>query len=171
MKSKEKERKIEIKNYLILALIFIATIALTLYLCNVYSVYEESKRQIPVIRGTLSEITSEELDHYISENPTVILYMCTPSNMVCRNYEKDLKKYVLQEELQEEIIYLNLTEEESANYATAFNEKYSSKIKLTNNYPALIIFEDGRVTHLLQGKEKLTITKTKNFMDLYRIGE
>ena len=97
--------------------------------------------------------------------------MCTPSNMVCRNYEKDLKKYVLQEELQEEIIYLNLTEEESANYATAFNEKYSSKIKLTNNYPALIIFEDGRVTHLLQGKEKLTITKTKNFMDLYRIGE
>lgn len=173
MKNKETERKIGMKNYLILALIFIATTALTLYLCNVYSVYEESKRQIPVIRGTLSEITSEELDHYISENPTVILYMCTASNPVCRNYEKDLKKYILREELQEEIIYLNLTEEESVSYATSFNEKYSSKMKLKNNYPALIIFEDGRATHLLQGKEKekLTITKTKNFMDLYHTGE
>ena len=40
------------------------------------------------IRGVLSEITSEELEHYISENPTVMMYMCTASNEICRDYEK-----------------------------------------------------------------------------------
>ena len=173
MDKTEKERKIGIKNYLILALIFAITMVMTVYLCNVYSVYEDSKRQIPVIRGTLSEITCEELEHYISENPTVMLYMCTASDTLCRNYEKDLKKYVEKESLQEEIIYLNITEEEKTTYAKTFNEKYPSRFKLKNNFPALAIFEDGKVTHLLQAKEneKLTITKTKQFMDLHKIGE
>lgn len=173
MNKKEKERKIGIKNYLILALIFTAATTITLYLCNVYSVYEESKRQIPVIRGTLSEIKCEELQHYISENPTVMLYMCTASDMTCRNYEKDLKKYVEKEEMQDKIIYLNITEEESSTFADEFNKKYPSRLKLNNNYPALVIFEDGIVTHLLQAKEteELTITKTKQFMDLHKIGE
>ena len=34
-----KENKIAPKNYIIIALIFAATISLTLYLCNCYSVY------------------------------------------------------------------------------------------------------------------------------------
>lgn len=173
MEKKETERKVGIKNYLILTLIFIIATIITLYLCNVYNVYEESKRQIPVIRGTLSEITSEELEHYISENPTIMMYICTASNETCRNYEQGLKKYIVREELQEAMVYLNLTEEENQNFSEQFNEKYSVSLKLKDNYPALIIFEDGKVTHLLQGKEKekLTITKTKQFMELHKIGE
>lgn len=173
MKKQEPERKIGIKNYLILVLIFTISIVITFYLCNVYNVYEESKRQIPVIRGTLSEITSEELEHYISENPTIMMYICTASNETCRKYEKSLKKYVVRDELQEVIVYLNLTEAEVVSFTENFNSKYTTSLKLKETYPALIIFEEGKVTHLLQGKEneKLTITKTKQFMELHRIGE
>ena len=173
MDKKESKRKIGIKNYLILALIFLIAIVITLYLCNVYNVYKESKRQIPVIRGTLSEITSEELAPYISENPTIMLYMCVASNEKCRTYERDLKKYVIKNELQDSIVYLNLTQEEAANFSEKFNNQYTNSLKLKDNYPAILIFEDGKVTHLLQGKEKenLTITKTKQFMDLHSIGE
>ena len=173
MKKKENERKIGIKNYLIITLIFILATAITLYLCNVYRVYEESKRQIPILRGTLYEIKSEELEHYLSENPTTMLYICTASNLTCRNYEKDLKKYVVKEELQEIIIYLNLSEEEKETFAETFNQKYSTSLKLKNNYPSLVIVEDGKITHILQNKEneKLTITKTRQFMDLHKIGD
>ena len=162
MKKKEETRKIGIKNYLILALIFIITTIITLYLCNVYNVYQESKKQVPVIRGVLSEITSEELEHYISENPTVMMYMCTASNQACRDYEE---KFI--------IVYLNLTDEEVNDFSNKFNSVYTKNLKLKNNYPALVIFEEGKVTHLLQAKEKekLTITKTKQFMDLHKIGE
>lgn len=67
-----KENKIAPKNYIIIALIFAATISLTLYLCNCYSVYNEGKKEVPVIRGVISEITTEDFDHYILENLSLI---------------------------------------------------------------------------------------------------
>lgn len=174
-KTQEKEqlRKIGLKNYIILAIIFIVVTLVSLYLSSVYKVYEQSKREIPVIRGTLSEITTEEVDHYISENPTSMLYVCTASDSRCRSFEKELKKLVEREELQEELVYLNITEEEKNSFHEEFNEKYKSRFKLTSSYPALIVFDEGKVTHMLQEKEekKLSITKTSQFIDLHRIGE
>lgn len=173
VKETENERKVGVKNYVILTLIFAVATVITLYLCNVYSVYQKSKLEIPVIRGTLSEITSEELEHYISENPSTLLYICTASNTACRNYENDLKKLIKKEQLQDEIIYLNITEEEKETFVKTFNEKYTKRVKLTKNYPAFVAFEDGKVIHTLQPKEKekLTITKTQQFIDLHKIGE
>ena len=172
-KEKEPERKIGVKNYLILALIFAAATIITMYLCNVYSVYQESKLEIPVIRGTLSEITSQELEHYISENPNTVLYICSPTVTACRNYEKDLKKLVNKKELQDDIIYLNLTIEETEDFIESFNEKYSSRVKLTTYYPAIVEISEGKVLHLLQAKEneKLTLTKTQQFIEIHEIGE
>lgn len=174
-KTQEKEqiRKIGLKNYIILALIFIVVTLITLYLSSVYKVYEQSKREIPVIRGTLSEITTEEVEHYISENPTIMLYVCTASDSKCRSFEKDLKKLVKREELQEELVYLNITQEEKETFHESFNEKYKSRFKLKSNYPAIIVFDEGKVTHMLQEKEnkKLSITKTSQFIELHRIGE
>ena len=47
------------------------------------------------------------------------------------------------------------------------------KVKLTKNYPAIVLFEDNEIKYILQGKkeEPLTITKTKQFIDLNKIGE
>ena len=87
MADTKANKKGGLKNYLILAAIFLAGIGLTFYLCNLYKVYDEYQKQTPVIRDTLSEITADELEHYILENPTIVIYMCTSSDMVCRNYE------------------------------------------------------------------------------------
>lgn len=172
MKTKN-ERKINIKNYLILALIFLVATLITVYLCNVYSVYQESKLEIPVIRGTLSEITNEDLEHYISENPSTILYICTASDPTCRSYEKDLKKLINSKELQEEIIYLNILPEEKEEFIKTYNEKYTSRVKLTEQFPAFVALEEGKTVHILQSKEKekLTMSKTQQFIELHKIGE
>ena len=90
--AEEAKRNIKLKNYIILGLIFIAATAVTLYLSELYKVYDAYQKQTPVIRDTLSEIKSEDLEHYILDNPTTVIYMCTSNEMVCRNYEKDLKK-------------------------------------------------------------------------------
>ena len=169
----KNNKKIDIKNYIILIIIFIVGIGITLYLCNWYHVYDEYQKQTPVIRGTLSEITNEELEHYVMENPTTVIYMCTASNPICRNYEKELKKLVESENLQEKIIYLNLSDIDENKFVDNFNNKYPYKVKLTTNYPALVIFEDGEINNILQGKddEKLTIIKTKQFIEIHKIGE
>lgn len=173
MAEKEPKREIKIKNYIILALLFIAATGLTLYLCELYKVYDEYQKQTPVIRDTLSEIKYEDLEHYILDNPTTIIYMCTSSDMVCRNYEKDFKKLIESKELQEKIVYLNLSNVNQEEFVENFNQQYKYKIKLTTLYPALVVFDEGKVSNLLQGDEqkKLTIVKTKQFIELNKIGE
>ncbi len=167
-----KKNKIPLKNYLILLLIFLITGILVIYLCNCYTVYSESKKEIPVIRNTLFEITDKELEHYILENPTTLIYMCTASDEACRTYEEGLVKLVKKSDLKDKMIYLNLSDLNQDEFVESFNEKYPYKIKLTANYPAIVAFTDGKVTNILQSKnKKLTINKTKQFIEITNPGE
>lgn len=167
------EKVIPLKNYIILSCLFVAGIVLTIYACNWYRIYDEYQRQTPVIRGTLSEITAEEINHYITDNPTTVFYMCTSNEFNCRNYEKDLKKLIVSEDLQNSIVYVNLSDVDSNAFVNNFNNTYSYKVKLTTNYPAFVVFNDGKVTNILQGSEesKLTIAKTRQFIDINKIGD
>ncbi len=166
------EKKGAFKNYLILAAFFLITVMLTLYFCKCYYVYHDSIKEIPVIRGTLSEISGEEIDHYILENPNCNIYMCTASDPKCRTFEESFIKLIKKKNLQEDIVYLNLSNVNQEEFIKSFNEKYKYKIALTENYPALVVFEDAQVGSILQEpNDTLTILKTKQFIELNKIGE
>lgn len=169
---KKFEKEITTKNYIIITLICLFTIGLTLYLCSCYKVYKESQKEIPVIRGTLSEITKEDLNHYVTENQSTVIYMCTASDDKCRSFEKDFKKLIDKKELQDSVVYLNLTNVDQEQFIKDFNNKYPYKVKLTTNYPAFVAFEDAKVVNVLQEKDKkLTISKTESFFELNQVGE
>ncbi len=166
-----KNKKL-IKNYVLLFLIFVLVFFAVLYISKWYSVYRDYKLEIPVIRDTLSyEITAQDLDHYIMENPNTVVYMCTASSNSCRTFEKEFKKYVEKENLQNKIVYLNLSNSDVDTFVSDFNNKYNYKIKLTENYPALVEFTDGRVTGLIEGneKEELTVSKVDDFITINHI--
>ena len=168
----EKERSL-FKRYLILAFIFILCMGLVIYLCKWYKVYDDYQKEIPVIRDTLSEITDVDLEHYILDNPTTVIYMCTASDEVCRGFEKDFKKLVIKKEYTDKIVYLNLSGLDQEKFVEDFNNKYNFKIKLTVDYPAIVMFEDGKITSLLQENDKrdFTISTVKDYLDLNMIGE
>ena len=170
----EKKKENLARNYVILFVIFLVTILLVWYVCKWYSVYTEYEKETPVIRGTLSyEITTADFEHYITDNPTTVIYMCTSKDDKCRNFEKDLKKYVKKNALEDEIIYLNLSDADIDGFVKQFNEKYKYKVKLTNNYPLIVEFTDGKVTGLIQGEEKnpLTIDRVEDFVEINKIGK
>jgi len=176
MKKQTSEKgKIDFKNYLILISIFLLTILLVLYISKWYQVYSDYQKETPVIRGTLNyEITNAELDHYIMENPSCVIYMCTANSDNCRNFEKDFKKLIQKNNLQNSIIYLNLSDIPDINaFIDEFNNKYNYKVKLTANYPALVEFTEGKITAFIEGNktQSLTITKASQFIDLHHIGE
>ena len=172
-KLEEKSERSLFHNYIILVLLFFVCIGLVLYFCTLYKVNEEEKLKIPVISGALLEIYSEDLEHYVLDNPTTVIYVCTANDDVCRTFERDFKKLLRQKEYNDQIIYLNLTDVDQESFVEEFNENYHYKIRLTTHYPAFILFEDGRVESILQGSEDkpLTITKVKQFLELYKIGE
>lgn len=165
---KEKDSKKPLKNYVILIIIFVVSCAFTLYLCEWYNVYDDYKKQTPVIRGTLSEIGYNDLDHYVVDISNVIIYTCTASDDKCRSFEKNFKKYIKKNNLNDDIVYLNVSDVDQEQFINEFNEKYNYKIKLTNNYPAFISFKDGKVESILQNNKKknLTMSKVEDFLEM-----
>lgn len=173
IKQKENKKKIPTKNYIILGTIFIATFLLVYYVYRWYQVYADYQNEIPVIRDSLTEITKEEMEHYIEENGTTTLYLCSAENPNCRNFEKSFKKLVEKKSLKEYILYVKLTEEDLDQFVQNFNEKYPYKIKLSKNIPAFVSFEDGEVTDILESKEnkKLSIDQVTKYLKVNEIGE
>ena len=107
------------------------------------------------------------------ENPSTVIYMCTASWDACRSYEKEFKKLIEKKELKDTIIYLNLSNLDQESFVNDFNNKFKFKNKLTTNYPAFVIFRDGEISQILQGRKnkKLTIGNTKQFLELNEISE
>lgn len=168
----EKEKNY-VRNYFLLAILFVGCIALTLYFCKCYQVYQEYQKEIPVIRGSLLEITKDDLEHYIVDNSNVITYLCTANEDSCRNFEKDFKKYIAKNGIDEQVVYLNLTGIDQEEFVKEFNDKYPYKNSLDVHYPAFVVFEDGRVTSILQGtkKKELTLSSVEQFLELNSIEE
>ncbi|MBQ3306820.1 MAG: hypothetical protein IJG68_01345 [Bacilli bacterium] len=162
---KKKEKKM--KDYLLLAFIYLITIIMVLYFCKSYIVYREYQKEIPVISGSLMEIMPDDLEHYIIDNPEVVVYMCSAPDDKCREFEKKLKKYIKKKEITDEIIYLNLTNVDLEQFTKDFNKKYPNTLKLNQNYPAFVFFADGKNEAILQEKKdkKLTISKLNVFLE------
>ena len=169
---KEKSSK-KIKNYIILVLLFVASMGLVLYCCELYKVNEAEKKKTPIINGMLSEIYSGDLEHFILDNPTTIVYLCAANDDQCSTFERSFKKLLKKKNYEEQVVYLNLTDVDQDEFVEEFNNKYNYKTKLTTNYPAFIVFEDGKVKSVLQGKEDkpLSIEKVKQFLEINDTGE
>ncbi len=167
------KRRKKLQNYILLILLFAASISLVFYLCKLYDVQQEEQKRIPVISGMLQEIYPEDLEHYILDNPQAIVYMCVANDDTCRSYEKSFRKLLKKRENNDSIIYLNLTDVDQDQFIKEFNERYHYKMKLTKKYPAFVVWEEGEIEGVLQGSEKkpLTIRKTTQFLELYEIGE
>ena len=174
IKIEEESRNVPLKNYIILLVIFAGTFLLTYYLYRWYKVYADYQNNIPVIRDSLTEITKEEMEHYIEENTSATIYVCTADNQNCRSFEKNFKKLVDKKALKEYIIYVGVTSQEMDQFVSDFNQKYQYKIKLTKNVPAFITFEDGKVTDILEADkdtDKLSITDVSKYLKVNKIGE
>ncbi len=169
----KEEKKKTIHNYILLVILFVVTFGVVIYLCRWYNVYNEYQKETPVIRGSLMEIGNDDLEHYILDNPTAVIYMCTAKDDECRLFEKSFKKLLKKRDYNNEIIYLNLSDLDQDEFVNSFNNKYNYKIKLTTHYPAFVLFEDGKVVSVLQGssEKKLTVSKVKQFLELNEIGE
>ena len=160
-------------NYIILFILFIASICFVLYLREIYKVNDAEKKKTPVIDGMIYEIYNDDLEHYILDNPTTIIYMCTADNEECRSFERDFKKFLKKNEYNDKLVYLNLTDLDQDVFVNSFNNKYKYKVNLTRDYPAFVLFEDGEIKTMIQGNEnkKLTITKVEQFLELNGMGE
>ncbi len=168
------EKKKTLKNYLTLLLIICFTCILSLYVFSFCKQYKEIKLGTPVITEVLSEVKYDNLDSFLYERDFVVLYMCTTSEVMCRNFEVKLKKFIVDNNLSDDIVYLNLGDYSVNNnllYKVYTKYKHKDLIKKINNYPTFLIFSDGKIIDLLSPnkKESLSIENVKDFFEGYEL--
>lgn len=133
----KKEKEIPFKNYIILAVILIFTILLVVYLFNWQSIYQKNKLQEPILDKYLMVINYNELDDYLVENKEAIVYVSVLNDEKIRMFENKFKNLIIKNDLNNKILYLNLTNE-----SVEINKKYLSNL---SEVPTLIIFDEGKV--------------------------
>lgn len=143
--NKEEKRVIPNKNYIIVAVIFIATIGLMFFLRNWYISYQDYENTIPVLSGVISEVRYNEIDNYLSDNPSVVIYMGDAKDYDCREFELELKELLESKQIKDRVIYYNITDVKNKNLLLKeFNNKYALNNKISS-YPVIVIFEDGKI--------------------------
>lgn len=136
-------RKIPKKNYIIVIIVFCAVIVLTLSGARFYN---NSIKETSTLYNYIKSITKEELDQYLSENPSTVLYISDKYNLSNNENEELLKSKIVEFNLYDNFIYMDKTQFDSE-FVKKFNNKYKTKLDI-NKLPIIIIYSDSYIKNI-----------------------
>lgn len=167
-------RNIPTKNYWIYFSICCVTLGLLLLFINKVNTMGLTKKSI--LSGSLYEITEESallnLKSYAIDNPSFFLYI---SNHSSTAFELEFQKYIVNTDLQDNIVYLNGWNKLDTEFVKKFqNELFDSSLNnisyLYLKQSNLYFFKDGKVIDILyQERKNIVIEDVKKFIE--SIGE
>ena len=132
------------KNYIILGIVILATMLILYYFYMWIDVYKESKINIPIMDKYMSVINYNELDNYIVENPDTIVYVSVLEDENIREFEKKFKSKYKNNQIDNEVLYMNITEDiKNNNLKNDMIDKYAVNNLNITNVPLIMVFEDG----------------------------
>lgn len=131
------KREISLKNYIYLFLIILVTIGIVYYLYLWFNEYEKEVKNTSILSEYSQVINYNEINNYIVENNKVYLYV-TDGNVDLLDFEYKLKKVIVDNNLEKDILYLNISN-------NLKNNKYIIQNNEFNSIPMFIIFNDGEI--------------------------
>lgn len=147
------EKKIPLKNYIILAVTLIITVVLVIYFYLWQKAYEDSKTNTIIMDEYIQKINYNELSNYLIENKSTVIYSSVVGSPKTSNFEKKFVKVIQDNSLKNSILYLDLTEVvKNKTIKKELLEKYP---ELNNNIkdPLIIIFNNDKVIRIYNIKD------------------
>lgn len=147
------EKKIPLKNYIILAVTLIITVVLVIYFYLWQKAYEDSKTNTIIMDEYIQKINYNELNNYLIENKSTVIYSSVVGSQKTSNFEKKFVKVIQDNSLKNSILYLDLTEVvKNKTIKKELLEKYP---ELNNNIkdPLIIIFNNDKVIRIYNIKD------------------
>lgn len=172
-----KKQNIPIKNYIILGILVVVTIFLTFYLSSWYKTSKEYKSQHSVVADLLSTIKIEDIDNYLIDNPNIVIYMASSKDNQIVDFENDFKNFVLKEEINDELVYLDTSTITSDNDYQRVERFFSDKLQKDNiklvNKTNLLVVKDGKIFDIMYTSEKreINIEDVEQFLKIYEVIE
>lgn len=133
-------REIPKKNYFILFIVIVFSLLIAFYFRNWYKAYEDSYLSKSIVGNYLFEINYKELDNYLVENQSAIIYVSKVGNEKIRNFEKKFINAINQNDLKNKILYLDLS-----NYKGDINNKYTINDMNITSVPNISVFKNGKL--------------------------
>ena len=147
-----EKKKIPLKNYILLGSIILFTIMFVLYARGWYIAAEDYYQNNSIILDTVAEIHSEEIANYAVDNPSFILYAASGDNADIKKFEKEFKKFILKNDLNNRVLYLNLSNVNVADFNNQLNLLTTENVKSTltdKNSSAIYIFNAGKIVKVI----------------------
>ena len=146
---REAFREIPIKNYIILGVVLFITMLILYYFYCWVDVYKESKINIPIMDKYMSVINYNELDNYIVENPDTIIYVSVLEDEKIRGFEKEFKNKYKNKEIENELLYMNITDDiKDMDIRDEMVSKYSINSLDMTDVPSLLVFNNGELSSI-----------------------
>ncbi len=147
----KKEKEIPLKNYILLSIVLILTIVVVIYFFLWKNTYEKNKLQTPILDDYLLVINYNELNNYLVENKDAIIYVSKLNDESIRLFENKFKNIINKNNLNNKILYLDLTEElKENNIVKEINKKYGKEM---TEVPTIVIIKDGKISSSYNIKE------------------
>ncbi len=150
-RKKEKLREVPMKNYIYLFLILLGSILVLIYAYIWYDTYKENQLNTSIMSNYLTIINYNELSDYITENKDAVLYVSVLGNNEINKFEEKFKNTILNNNLRDDILYLDLTDE-NQNYVT-------EQLEIDNDFPYLVVYTNGKITDTYSIKDTEYSTK------------
>ena len=117
-------------------------------------VYKESKVNIPIMDKYMAVINYNELDNYVVENPDTIVYVSVLENDEIREFEKKFKSKYKNDLIDNDILYMNVTEDISdKSVKDGMVSKYFVNGLNITDVPCVLVFKNGILKSIYSVKD------------------
>lgn len=167
------ERKIPLKNYVILVVITVVFVFLVFYMRDWYNMTRVYYNGGSLILDVSTKINQEELGNYALENPNFILYVSSGYNDDTKKFEKDFKKYITKNHINN-IVYLDASEIDINSFNAylknnyALNSNVSSKITDNQNI-TIYDFDNGKISHVIANADNQSMKTIEKLFKKYEM--
>lgn len=142
-------KKIPKKNYLILIVMFCFVIIITFVGARFYN---NSLKSTGILFKYAKHISSGELEQYLNENPSSIVYISDKYNLSNDDIEDILKNKIIEMNLYNNIVYMDIATFDNK-FILKFNKKYKTKLD-KSRIPTLIVYNDGQIENIYYSLDK-----------------
>lgn len=146
-----KERKIPRKNYVIYGIIVVVTLALVFYVNEWYKAYKQHELENSYIAEYVKEVNYNEFKNYVLENTNLIVYIGEKNSEKCVNFEKKLYKVIKEYNLEDDVVFLNVTD--INDLTQIFNTYKINTINSALNIPSIAILTNSKFNDLLNSDD------------------
>ena len=163
-KEKKELREIPKKNYLIVLVVSILVVVLTLYVRSFYISYTSYNIDSSIfVSKSINQINFDDIDYAVNETTDSVIFISYNGEKEISNMERKLYREIEKKNLNDRIIYLNVTEYlENNKYVEMLRNKYPKLSVDINKAPMFIYVKDGECIDVIDSSNGLVTYKTLN---------